>query len=326
MLMNIHKRLAVLSSALAMFVFLGAGGAQADSYPHKPVTVIIPFGAGGSHDINARIFTSIIPAYLGNAMIVKLMPGAGGQKATAYASKVKPDGYTLLFTHNFIDQLQQHVENLPYDTIKGMKTVWKLNDAPALLYVRKDKPWNTLPELIADAKKNPGKRIFANSGKWGASFTPGAILFAHTGVQMKFIPYKGGGPSRRAILAGDGDFTFGRIGNLMSLQKAGKVRILGVAGTKRLKEFPDVPSFKELGYPTSGAMMERIIMAPSGIPQDRMDKLRGAFKKLYTDKTFKRLMKSLGENTNFMDGPEYDKVRAKQTEEYAALVKKLTGQ
>lgn len=319
------KGFAAALSVLALFAFLG-GGAKADTYPSKPITVIIPFGAGGSHDVNARIFTSVIPTYLEQAMIVKLMPGASGQKATAYASKVKADGYTVLFTHNFIDQLQQHVEKLPYDTIKGMKTVWKLNDSPALLFVRADKPWKTLPDLLADAKARPGKLTFANSGKWGASFTPGAILFAHADVKVKFIPYKGGGPSRRSILSGDSDFTFGRIGNLLGLQKAGKIRILGVAGDKRLEAFPDVPSFKEMGYPASGALMDRIVMAPSGTPQDHIDKLRGAFKKLYADKTFQNLMKSLGENLNYMDGPDYEKVRLKQTAEYGQVVKRLAGQ
>lgn len=322
--MRAYKKFSVLVLGLATLFCFAAGTAGADDWPSKPITLIIPFGAGGSHDINARVFTSVIPHELGQPMVVKLMPGASGQRGTAAAIEARPDGYTLLFTHNFIDQLQRHVEKLPYDTLKDQVTVWKLNESEALLFTRADKPWKSLPDMIAYAKQNPGKLVFNNSGKWGASFTPGAVLFAYTGVQAKFVPYKGGGPSRRAILAGDGDFSVGRVGNLLSLHQAGKIRILAVAGAKRVKAFPDVPSFKELGYPTSGAVMDRIIMAPRATPADRIAKLRTAFKAIYKDKTFKNLMKRLGENTKYMDGAEYEKVRFKQSEEYAALVKKLT--
>ena len=114
------KTKAFIGSFIAAGLILGSGlsTAKADDYPNKPITMIIPLGAGGSHDLNARVFTSIIPEYLGNAIIVKLMPGASGQKGTAAAARAKPDGYTLLFTHNYIDQLQQHIEKLPYDRIQ----------------------------------------------------------------------------------------------------------------------------------------------------------------------------------------------------------------
>lgn len=324
MSMKAQKKISVLLSALAALLCFANGTAGAEEWPSKPITLIIPFGAGGSHDINARVFTSVIPNELGQPMVVKLMPGASGQKGTAAAIKARPDGYTLLFTHNFIDQLQRHVENLPYDTLKDQVTVWKLNESEALFYTRSDKPWKTLAAMIEYAKKNPGELVFNNSGKWGAGFTAGAVLLAHAGVQAKFVPYKGGGPSRRAILAGDGDFSVGRVGNLLTLHEAGKVRILAVAGEKRVEAFPDVPSFKELGYPASGAVMDRIIMAPRATPADRIAKLRTAFRAIYKDKTFNNLMKRLGENTKFMDGADYENVRLKQSEEYGALVKKLS--
>jgi len=310
---------------LATFFTLSATSMAAE-YPAKPITLIIPLGAGGSHDMNARIFTSIIPTYLGQPMIVKLMPGASGQKGTAALAKAKPDGYTLLFTHNFIDQLQHHIEKLPYDTLGGMIAVWKLNDSVPLLFVRSDSPFKTLKELVAFAQKNPRKLVFPHSGKWGAGFTTGAVLLGDQNMRVKFVLYKGGGPARRAMLAGDGDFAFGRPSQLSGVYKAKKIRILAVAGPDRLKAFPDVPSFGELGYPKGGAIMDRIIMARREVPTDRILKLRSAFAKLYTDKTFKRLIKALNENMAFMDGADYEKVRIKQSGKYKALVKKLTGQ
>jgi len=311
---------------LILMVSLSAGVALAGDYPEKPITLIIPLGAGGSHDLNARIFTSVIPTYLNQAIIIKLMPGAGGQTGTAAAVRAKPDGYTLLFTHNFIDQMQPLVEKLPYDTTKELVTVWRLNYGTNIVMTRSDKPWKTLDELLDYGRKNPGKLTFASSGKWGAGFVPAAVLLSQAGVQANFIPYKGGGPSLQACLAGDVDFTNGFPAQSLPHYTAGKLRFLAVASDKRLKECPEVPTFGEMGYPTESLFMSRIIMAPRETPPERINLLREAFRNLYKDKTFQRLMAKLGENMEYMDGPDYEKVRATQKKEYQELYKKITGQ
>jgi len=120
------RKISLMFLGAALVLGLGVGSVKAE-YPDKPITLILPLGAGGSHDRNARVFTSVIPSYLGNALIVKLMPGASGQVGTAAAAKAKPDGYTLIFTHNYYDQLQQHVKKLPYNTTKDFVTVAQLN-------------------------------------------------------------------------------------------------------------------------------------------------------------------------------------------------------
>jgi len=305
-------------------VFAFAGTVLGATYPKKPITMIIPLGAGGSHDLNARVFTSVIPEYLGQAIVVKLMPGAGGQTGTAAAVRAKPDGYTLIFTHNYIDQLQPLVEKLPYDTTKALRTVWALNYGPPVFFSRSDKPWKSLDELLDHGRKNPGKLQFAHTGKWGAGFTPGALVLTKAGVDAQFIPYKGGGPALQAILAGDGDFSVGFPAQTLPLYRAGKLRLFAVSAEKRLKEAPDVPTLKELGY-TSGVMY-RIIMVPRKTPDDRVKVLREAFRKLYEDKTFKNLMAKLGENMEYMDGPDYEKVREEQKKQYAELIEKITGE
>ena len=305
-------------------VFAFAGTVLGATYPKKPITMIIPLGAGGSHDLNARVFTSVIPEYLGQAIVVKLMPGAGGQTGTAAAVRAKPDGYTLIFTHNYIDQLQPLVEKLPYDTTKALRTVWALNYGPPVFFSRSDKPWKSLDELLDHGRKNPGKLQFAHTGKWGAGFTPGALVLTKAGVDAQFIPYKGGGPALQAILAGDGDFSVGFPAQTLPLYRAGKLRLFAVSAEKRLKEAPDVPTLKELGY-TSGVMY-RIIMVPRKTPDDRVKVLQEAFRKLYEDKTFKNLMAKLGENMEYMDGPDYEKVREEQKKQYAELIEKITGE
>lgn len=322
-MMKTKRIFRILLVALAL-VFLSSAGVMA-AYPEKPITLIIPLGAGGSHDLNARIFSSVIPTYLDQPIIIKLMPGAGGQTGTAAAVKARPDGYTLIFTHPFIDQLQPVVEKLPYDTTKALKTVWRLNYGEPCFYGPSDRPWKTLQEMLDYGKKNPGKLKFATTGQWGAGFTPGAFVLTRAGVEANYIPYQGGGPALQAVLAGDADFTVGFPAQGLPHLKTGKLRFYAVGATKRLADAPDVPTLPELGYPVDSLLMARIVLAPRETPQDRIDILREAFRKLYKDQTFLALMKGLGENVEFMDGPDYEKVRAKQAVEFTELVKIITG-
>jgi tripartite-type tricarboxylate transporter receptor subunit TctC len=249
------------------------------------------------------------------------MPGAGGQIGTAAAAKAEPDGYTLIFTHNYIDQLQQFVQTLPYDPTKDLVSIAQINYAPGAIVVRADKPWKTLKDMLDYGRANPGKLKFAHSGNWGASMVPGAQLLAEAGVDATFIAHKGGGPAMQAVLAGDGDFTIA-FPSVVEAQ-GDKVRALAIAGDKSVLK--GVPTFKELGFKVDGGMgeMSRVILAPRGIPDDRRKKLEEAFAKLNSDKTYQNLMKRIDENTEYMSGADYEKVRAEQKAEYQKLVEKL---
>jgi tripartite-type tricarboxylate transporter receptor subunit TctC len=290
-------------------------------YPEKPITLVLPVGAGGSHDRNARVFTSVIPTYLGNAIIVKLMPGASGQVGTANVAKSKPDGYTLLFTHNYFDQLQKHVKKLPYNTDKDFITVGKLNSGNFSVIVHGNSPYKTWGQLVAFAKKNPGKLKFAHSGNWGATHAPALQLFTEAGIakSIVMVPYKGGGPSMRGFLAREADFTMQFKSTILG--QKGKVRVLISAGTKTA--FKGVPTFKDLGYTSDIGLMHRVIMAPRKIPADRLAKLRGALLKVQKDKTYKKLIKAIGEITDYVDGVAYEKQRPAQSAAYKDMIKGL---
>ena len=310
-----------LAFAAAVLSTIGFAPAMADSYPEKPITLIIPLGAGGSHDLNARAFTSVIPTYLGQAVVVKLMPGAGGQTGTAAAVQAKADGHTLLFTHNYIDQLQQHVEKLPYNPTKDLVTVARLNYATASIVVRADKPWKTLKEMFDYGKANPGKLVFGHSGNWGAIMAPGALILKEAGVDATLVPFKGGGPAMKALLSGDSDFTMAFPSVIEG--QGDNIRTLASGGEARL--FKDVPTLKELGFSADTGLMHRVVMAPRGISEDHLKVLAEAFEKLNGDKTYKKLMGRLGENTELMSGKDYEAVRTSQSGEYKKLVEKLTG-
>lgn len=307
-------------SVTALMLGLSVGGAIAQNYPNKPITLILPMGAGGSHDLNSRVFTSIIPQYINQAMIVKLMPGASGQTGTAAAATAPADGYTLLFSHNYFDQLQQHVKKLPYDTTKDFVTVARLNSARFCLIVLANSKHKTITGLLDYGRANPGELEFAHSGQWGAGMVPGARLLQWAKVDANMTPYRGGGPSLRALLAGDADFTV-QLPSTISGQ-GDKVRTLACVRDEPVVGSP--PTFKSIGFPSELGEMHRIIMAPRGIPADRLAILREAFVKLQDDKTYKRMMKRLGEDTNLMGGEEYEKERPKQSEIYKKLVDSMT--
>lgn len=321
--MSIRRQYCKRLVVAVMLIFGISSYTSADTYPNKPITLVIPFSAGGSHDLNARAFTSLISEYLGQPMVVKLAPGAGGQRGAQIVANSKPDGYTLLFGHNLIDQLQPHTEDLPYDPLTDLKTVWKLNDTVPVIYVRIDSRYNSFGEIVSFGLANPGKLVFPNSGKWGFSFTVGAMLMAETGLRLNMVPYKGGGPVKAAILGGDGDFASAPYGSVRSLHEAGKVKVLAIVAGNRLKALPNVPSFAELGYPYQGAIMERIVMAPAGTPDDIIRLLRQAFSKLYQNDKFLKIMSQMEENTNSMDGSDYEVVRREQTETYRQLITRI---
>ncbi len=307
--------------AAGLAVGMTIGTAQAE-YPEKPISLVIPLGAGGSHDLNARVITSIIPAYLNQAMIVQLTPGASGQKGTQAVATAQPDGYTLLFSHNYIDQLQQHVENLPYDPNADFVPIARVNYAPIAVVVRADSPYQTFEDLIAGAKADPGSVTMAHSGNWGALFVPAAQMMKSREVEFNLVPYKGGGPAMQALLSGDADVTMGFPSTIGSQIDAGKIRVLATAGPERI--YDDVPTFTESGVEGDIGFMHRVVLAPAGTPDDVVKKLEEAFAALQEDKTYNRLMGRLGENTELLLGADYQAMREEQSTAYKTLVESLT--
>lgn len=295
---------------------LTAVPAGAQDFPDKPITMIIPLGAGGSHDLNARVITSVLPGVLGQPVVVQLMPGAGGQTGTTAAAQAAADGYTLLYTHNFIDELQQFVTELPYTPNEDFVTIWRSNTAQPVLVVRNDSPYQTFDELVAYGKENPGQLRFGHSGNWGAFMVPGLALLQEVGVEATLIPYQGGGPVIQALLAGDVDFTFA----FPSVLSGQDLRALLTVGEDKIID--GIPTTSELGYDgvSEIGVMHRVVLAPADTPADRVETLREAFAKLDADDTYTTLMGRLGENTASMGGADYDELRKRQAERYEALV------
>ena len=312
-----------LLTAAGIAIGLTTGIAQAE-FPEKPITMVIPLGAGGSHDLNARVITSTIPQYLDQAMIVRLTPGAGGQKGTQEVANSEADGYTLLFSSNYIDMLQQYVEALPYDPMTDFIPVARINYAPIAVVVAGDSPYETMDDLIAAAKEDPGGIRMAHSGNWGALFVPAVQIMKALDIEFNLVPYQGGGPAMQALLSGDADVTMGFPSTLAAQVDSGKVRVLATATPERI--YDDVPTFAEIGVEGDVGLMHRVVLAPAGTPDDVVATLTEAFESLGEDQTFTGMMGRLGETIDIIDGAEYQAMREEQNEEYKVLVDQLTTQ
>jgi tripartite-type tricarboxylate transporter receptor subunit TctC len=321
MLTSLIKK-AVKTVAMAGIAVGALTGAAFADYPEKPITLVIPFGPGGSHDLNARVMTSIIPQFLNQAMIVRLTPGAGGQKAMQDVSRAEPDGYTLIFSHNYIDMLQQYTDNLPYNPMEDFVPVARINYAPAAVIVRGDSEFETFEQLIEASRVAPGAVQMAHSGNWGAQFVPAALMMTTLDVTWNLVPYPGGGPALQALLAGDADFSIAFPSAIAAQLASGDVRVLATAGPTRIYE--EVPTFAEVGIEGDVGFMHRMVLAPAGTPEDVLSTLTDAFLALADDPTFNSLMGRLGENVDVIDGPEYQLLREEQNEDYKTLVESIT--
>ncbi len=317
------------AAAIALSAILAAPiAASADEFPTRPITLVLPVGAGGSHDLHARGITGVISDILGQPMIVKLVPGGAGMKGTGFVAKAKADGYTILFSHNGFDQVVPQTRKVPFNTQRDFKTIAKINHGQPFFFSLANKPWKNMKEMVAYAKKNPGKINWGHSGVWGAGHLPSMQFVRAAGIKVNFIPHKGGGPSLRAVLAGQDDVGIGFPTQLRSHLRAGKITVLALTGSNRMSkdmDFKNVPTTDELGFKGVNFQMDRIFMAPSKTPADHLQTLRTAFEKLMNNKSFKRFMRSIGENVVFVKGADYDKSRAKNYKEWTKLIKEMSG-
>ena len=292
---------------------------QAQEFPTKPITLINPMGAGGSHDLTMRAVTSVANDYLGQPMIVQIKSGGGGAIGSELVAKAAPDGYTLLIGGPGWNTTLPAVEGRskgPDDLI----AVCRINYSANNLVARPDAPFKTLPEMIAWAKANPGQLKFGHSGLWGAADMPWKELMKKTGFTSKVIPYDGGGPCMVALLGGHIDVTANFAAQALPQVKAGKMRMLAVLDDKRNPEYPDVPTAKEQGVDLV-YLMWRGILAPKGTPRPIIDKLAAAFKKMAEDKAVVAMMKSFGDVPNFLGPDEFGQLWREQYELHKELGK-----
>jgi tripartite-type tricarboxylate transporter receptor subunit TctC len=246
---------------------LGSAGALAQSYPTKPVTIIVPFAAGGTTDILARIIGQALTTELGQSVIVDNRAGAGGNIGGQAAAKATPDGYTL-----FMGTVGTHAINaslykkMPFDPIKDFAPLTRVANVPNLLVANPNQPFKSVKDLIAYAKANPGKVNFGSSGNGSSIHLSGELFKSMAKVDMQHVPYKGSAPAMTDLIGGQIPFTVDTVSAALPHLKDGKVKAIAVTTAKRSSLLPKVPTLAENGYPGLEMDTWLAVVAPKGLP------------------------------------------------------------
>jgi tripartite-type tricarboxylate transporter receptor subunit TctC len=251
--------------AFALAAAVAALSAHAQQYPTKPVRVLVGYAAGSSTDIVGRVMADRLGAHWKQSVIVENRGGAAGNLAADAVAKAQPDGYTLLFAQNGLAISAAALPNLPYRPETDLVALAPVAATPHILIVRPDMPAKNLRELIALAKKQPGKLTYASSGIGNSDHLCGVLFALQAGIEAVHVPYKGGAPAVQDLLPGRVDYYFAGMPVGLPLVKTGRTPTFGVTGKKRFEGAPDIPTIAEQGLPDYEATLWQGFFAPSGV-------------------------------------------------------------
>ncbi|CAJ97315.1 Tripartite-type tricarboxylate transporter, extracytoplasmic receptor component TctC [Cupriavidus necator] len=271
-------------TAIALLAACASGAAHASAYPDRPIKLIVPYAAGGTTDIIARIVGTRLGPVLGQPVVVENRPGAGGAVGSAYAARQPADGYTLVMEVESSHAVNPNVYlKTAYDPVKDFAPVSNLADVPNVLVVNPAFPATDLQSFIKLLKANPGKYSFGSSGNGGLSHMNGELFMNATGTRMLHVPYKGLGPALNDAVAGQIQVVFDNIPSSSGLIQGGRLKPLAVAAQQRLKVLPNVPTYAEAGLPAMNNPSWFGLGAPAGTPSAILDKLNDAVRQVLAE-------------------------------------------
>ena len=269
--------------------------AHAQAYPNKPIRIMVPFPPGGSTDIMARNLATELSKSLGQPVVVENKAGANGNIGSAEVAKAAPDGYSLLLTGVGTNAINHSLyPSMPYDSLRDFEHITLLAEGPNVLLVNPNFPAKSVQELIALAKAQPGKLNYGSNGNGSSGRLAMEMLRQATGIDMVHVPYKGGGPSMLALIAGEVPMLFTNQDQALPQVKAGKVRAIGVASEKRNPAYPDVPTIAEQGIPGFAAVSWFGLSAPAKTPPDIIKKLHAETVKAINQPEFRSKLEANG--------------------------------
>ncbi len=280
---------------LVLSVLLPFAAVQAQTYPSKPVTMIVPFAAGGPTDIIARIVGEHMSKTLGQQIVIENVAGAGGTTGSTRAKSAAPDGYTIMMghmgTHGAAPALYP---NLRYDPTKDFEQIGLVAGTPILIVTKKDFPAADLKEFVAYVKANSGKVNQAHAGVGSVSFTTCLLLSAQMGVKPTAVAYRGTGPALNDLVGGQVDYMCDQIVNLVEQINGGAVKALAIATAERSPVLPNVPTTTEAGLPEYQVSAWNAIFAPKGVSKEIVAKLNAALGAALDDPTTRKRLLELG--------------------------------
>jgi tripartite-type tricarboxylate transporter receptor subunit TctC len=284
-----QRRVLLLAAALAI---VGSGAVAQTRWPERPITLIVPFAAGGPTDVVARIVGDHMSRTLGQQIVVENVAGAGGTTGITRAAQAAPDGYTIMMghmgTHGAAPALYP---NIKYDPTKDFEPIGMAAGTPILIVAKKDLPPGDLKAFIDYLKANAGKLNMAHAGVGSVSHTTGVLLSSILGVKPNMVPYRGTGPALNDLMAGQVDFMTDQIVNVAPQITGGTIKAYAIATAERSPALPNVPTTKEAGLPNYEVSAWNAIFAPKGTPKEITAKLNDALvKALDDDNTRKRLL------------------------------------
>jgi tripartite-type tricarboxylate transporter receptor subunit TctC len=290
---NVQKLIAV---ALIAFLAIVAD-ARGDSYPSRPITIVVPFPAGGPTDTLGRILAERMTVTLGQSVIIENPTGAAGTIGTGRVARSAPDGYTTILGH-----WQTHVINgatytLSFDLVNDFEPISLVADCPVWFVAKAALPPKDLAELIVWLKANPGKATVGIGGVGGGADVVGTYFQKNTGTRFQFVPYRGAAPMIQDLVAGQIDLTFTQVASALAQVRAGQLKAYGVMSKARWPAAPETPTFDEVGVPGLHASFWHGLWAPRGTPKDIIARLNAALVEVLDDAGVRRRLAEIGQGT-----------------------------
>ncbi len=309
-----------------LIVAIIAGMARAEEpYPTRPISIVVAFPPGGLADNTARPVAAALERILKQPVAVINKAGAAGAVGNQVVATSKPDGYTLLMALVSVSVLPE-VDKLfgrpPNYTREQLTGIARINADPSMLVVRADTPWKTLKDFVEDAKKRPGEIVFSSSGLYGAAHIPMEMFMLASGIRLRHLPTTGGGPMMNAILGGHSQACMTPVSLAVAHVKAGKLRLLAHTGTSPVAAYPEVPSFKSLGYDVEYTAWAGLV-APKNTPPAVIKILREATRQAVKDPEVVNSHAKLDTPLAYMDADEFNAWWAKDAARLAEVVKKI---
>jgi tripartite-type tricarboxylate transporter receptor subunit TctC len=306
----------------ALLMLLSVSAFAQSDWPNKPVRLVVGFAAGGISDVLARALAITMSRQLGQQVIVENKTGAGTTIAGDYTARQAPDGYNL-----WLQDITTHAINtnlyakLPYDSIKDFTYIAMVASTPLMLVVHPSTPVNTVKELIALLKSNPGKYSYGSSGNGTIVHLSGEMLKTAAGVEVLHVPYKGSNPATQAIMGGEVTFVFSTMPPAVSAMKNGRLRALAVTTPKRVSTAPNVPTMIESGLPNFEIVLYSGILGPKGMDRSLVQRINSEFAKVVQAPEIKAVYENIGAEPIVMTPEQFQAATLREIDKLGPVVK-----
>jgi tripartite-type tricarboxylate transporter receptor subunit TctC len=315
------RKLRLALTAAVSLCALAGSVAHAQAWPNKPVRFINPFPAGGGTDTFARPLAAVLTKQLGQSVVIENIGGAGGTVGAAIAAKAAPDGYTFLVGAIHHTIAPSVYPKLAYDIEKDFMPITVLAKVPNVVIAQPKLGFNSMKDLLAHAKTNPGKLTFASSGSGTSQQLAAELVKVNQSIDMLHIPYKGMGPAMQDFLGGNVDLVFDHMGSSAAQIRAGKAKPLGLMAAKRSTQFPDIPTLAEQGLPGLEVTTWFGIWAVKGTPPEVIDKMHAEILKAANDDIVKTAWNNASAELPSMSRAEFGSFVRSEVERWGKVSK-----